>query len=130
MPKKESYGKEGGAGDDAKKPWQLDICTYITGIKKLQPKSDLSSLFLQLGLDLVQEKTGKSLITGHNAATMFQRPDWDEIFGSLHAAHAGKSIGVFFCGPSRLGDVLKKQCEKFSDTDKNGTRFAFHTEVF
>ena len=107
------------------------MCTYITSAKALAKREDLGSMFLQLGLDLVRKHTGKSLVTGHNHATVFARPDWDAIFARLRARHAGKTVGVFFCGPERLGAILRERCRAATrDAEGDGTRFSFHKEIF
>ena len=111
------------------RPWEIEISTFITGTKVNEQK-DLGSLFLQMGLDLVLESTGVALLTGHNLGTRFERPDWDAIFGRVAAAHPGLSIGVFFCGPERLGATLREKCESFTKASNDATRFSFHTEVF
>ena len=119
---------EDGGGNDSNNDWNLELCTYITSAKALGKQEDLGSMFLQLGLDLVRKHTGHSLLTGNNHATKFSRPDWDEIFGELQRKHAGKTVGVFFCGPERLGSILREQCREF--TEEGGTKFSFHKEIF
>ena len=130
--------RDGRAGPEsaAGRSWELEICTYITGLRSFEKgPSDLGSLFLKMALDLVLEATGKDLLTGTlaNQGTRFERPKWDEIFGSLSRDHAGCSIGVFFCGPARLGAVLNEKCREFNERPEAAskkTRFTFHTEVF
>ena len=121
----DAEGGGGGGGDD---DWSLEVCTYITSAKALGKQEDLGSMFLQLGLDLVRKHTGHSLLTGNNKSTKFARPDWDEIFEELQRKHAGKTVGVFFCGPERLGNILRVQCREF--TEEGGTKFSFHKEIF
>ena len=126
-------GSKGSESDEASsRPWELEIATYITGAK-IDENKDLGSLFLQLGLDLVRQTSGVSLLTGHNLGTRFERPNWDTIFSRIADAHKGLKIGVFFCGPARLGATLKEKCEEqnaAANSKANGTRFSFHTEVF
>ena len=116
-------------GAAAARDWEMEVTTYITG-SKMDAKKDLGSAFLQLGLDLVFEQTKVGLLTGHNRGTLFERPDWGKIFKTLAGQHAGKSVGVFFCGPERLGNVLREKCQETSAQSSDGTKFSFHTEVF
>lgn len=119
-------------------PWQVEVCTYITGTKGMDPSKDLGATFLQLGLDTVLRTTGRNLLVGSSRVTSrgtkFERPRWDKIFGEIAAAHPTASVGVFFCGPNRLGADLKEQCAKFNARSAaaggTATRFTFHTEVF
>ena len=113
----------------ARATWEMEVTTYITG-SKMDAKKDLGSAFLQLGLDLVFEQTKVGLLTGHNRGTLFERPDWGKIFKTLAGQHAGKSVGVFFCGPERLGNVLREKCQETTSSATDGTKFSFHTEVF
>ena len=113
----------------ARATWEMEVTTYITG-SKMDAKKDLGSAFLQLGLDLVFEQTKVGLLTGHNRGTLFERPDWGKIFKTLAGQHAGKSVGVFFCGPERLGNVLREKCQETTSGATDGTKFSFHTEVF
>eukprot|EP00927_Polykrikos_kofoidii_P028754 TRINITY_DN25012_c0_g1_i1.p1 TRINITY_DN25012_c0_g1~~TRINITY_DN25012_c0_g1_i1.p1 ORF type:complete len:1090 (-),score=106.17 TRINITY_DN25012_c0_g1_i1:199-3468(-) len=117
------------SSEDGDRPWKIEVATYITGAK-IDENKDLGSLFLQLGLDLVLEQTGVSLLSGHNRGTRFERPDWPTIFGQIARDHPGKSIGVFYCGPSTLGDILNNQCTAENERLADGTRFTFKTEVF
>jgi NADPH oxidase len=128
-----SQPTKGGGG---RRSWELEICTYVTGLRSFEKgPTDLGSLFLKMALDLVLEATGKDLLTGSmsNQGTRFERPRWDDIFGGLARDHAGCSIGVFFCGPARLGAVLNEKCREFNERPEAAarqTRFTFHTEVF
>ena len=67
---------------------------------------------------------------GRGLATRFERPDWDAIFARVAKAHAGRRIGVFFCGPERLGATLREACQAFNRSAADDTEFSFHTEVF
>ncbi len=74
---------------------------------------------------------GKDAITGLRAGTHFGRPNWDKIFSTIKDKHPGIDIGVFFCGPKVLSQVLHKQCNKWTDTNsERGTRFYYGKENF
>lgn len=51
------------------------------------PHLFVRAVLLHAGLDIVREATGRDLVTGHNAGTAFERPDWDRIFRQLSAEH-------------------------------------------
>ena len=52
------------AAPAAEQPWQVEVCTYITGTKGMDPSKDLGATFLQLGLDAVLQTTGRNLLCG------------------------------------------------------------------
>lgn len=57
----------------------------------------------------------------------FGRPDWDKEFATLQAHHAGKDIGVFFCGPKAISTQLHTCSNKFTSSD---TRFFYHKVLY
>lgn len=70
---------------------------------------------------------GKDAITGLRARTHFGRPNWDLIFKTVRDRHANADVGVFFCGPKVLSQVLHKQCNKWTS---DSTRFHYGKENF
>merc|ERR1712137_416813 len=67
------------------------------------------------------------------------RPDWDKIFAETtervlsHAQLIGNTIGVFFCGPPVLGELLHKECiVQTIKSNAAGTPvyFIYHQEIF
>lgn len=57
----------------------------------------------------VDVEAGADFITTANAG----RPDWDEIFGKIVAdAQSDSVIGVFFCGPHKMGDAVQAAMRK------------------
>jgi hypothetical protein len=54
-------------------------------------------------------------ITGLRAPTSFGRPNWDLIFKGIKKLHSPAEAGVFYCGPSALGDTLSAKCSTHSD---------------
>jgi hypothetical protein len=61
--------------------------------------------------------------------SFFQRANvqWDRVFESVADKHPDTDCGVFFCGPSGLGETLKGMCGKY--TSPMGCRFYFGKEV-
>jgi len=57
------------------------------------------------------------------------RPNWASIFDRIQAKHAGKSVGVAFCGSPAIGADLQSQCTAHSDVSTN-TLFRLHKENF
>jgi hypothetical protein len=64
----------------------------------------------------------------------YGRPNWDEEFARAARKHCGERIGVFFCGPSMLANLLRDKCHdqnasaRRSGDDK--TTFDFNQEIF
>lgn len=45
--------------------------------------------------------------------TTYSRPDWDEVFGNLvERARSGTTIGVFFCGPDSMAQMIQQAALK------------------
>lgn len=68
-------------------------------------------------------------IKGQKTNTHFGRPNWDNVFGPIAAAHPLSKVGVFFCGPDRLRKVLAETCVEWSN-GTHRTRFVMHAEKF
>nr|QDH44653.1 respiratory burst oxidase-like protein N [Ricinus communis] len=73
-------------------------------------------------------KKGIDIISWSQVRTQFGRPNWFSIFSKMSSKHRGERIGVFYCGPSALGNELERLCTKFST--KTETRFVFHKENY
>jgi hypothetical protein len=54
-------------------------------------------------------------------------PQWDRVFESIADKHPDTDCGVFFCGPTGLGETLKGMSNKY--TSPMGCRFFFGKEV-
>lgn len=54
------------------------------------------------------------------------RPNWKRIFKKVAETHAGKTVGVFLCGPG--AQELRDACK--SNTTLGGATFDFHKENF
>ncbi|KAJ1444532.1 ferric reductase NAD binding domain-containing protein [Pelagophyceae sp. CCMP2097] len=97
--------------DAALKPF-FDLSIYITGELRLK--------------DVCPKTTG-----GLNSFA--GRPNWNRIFKEVAAAHceAQREIGVFFCGPSAIGNQLSVACRMFTTLKtRGGTKFAIHSDNF
>ncbi len=53
----------------------------------------------------------------------FGRPNWDVEFQTLKDNHAGRDMGVFFCGPKAISTQLHQCSNKFTE---GATRFFYH----
>jgi predicted ferric reductase len=85
--------------------------------------------------------TSNDVITGLEAKTYYGRPNLDEVFQkvrleALHSAGGGKtpkesaqerSVGVFYCGPGKLGHQLRVHSHKHSNSK---VKFRFSKEIF
>ncbi|KAG0265515.1 hypothetical protein DFQ27_000594 [Actinomortierella ambigua] len=70
------------------------------------------------------EEDDRDAITGLRSPTYYGRPNFDKIFSELSAAHPPEhgQVGVFFCGPKRMGETLHRCARKYE--------FKFHKENF
>jgi len=59
--------------------------------------------------------------------TTFDRPNISKIFEHKAKKYAGKTVGVFFCGPPVVARELLSNCEEFTDV-KTNTKFKFHKD--
>ncbi|MBN3301804.1 NOX3 oxidase, partial [Amia calva] len=106
--------------------------TQMTG------KDDLLSFHIFLtGWDEVQARhislhcgEQRDVITGCREKTFYGRPNWDQEFSNIAAAHPCGNIGVFFCGPKPLSKVLHRMCNLHSSPDPRGVHFYFNKESY
>jgi len=96
-------------------------------------KDDAEKLFLQddseAGDLIVRDDKGRGLQSKMN----FGRPDWSKDMAQMTTEHAGKDIGIFFCGPKILSSQLHEKANEFTDASgKKGhkTRFFYNKENF
>ncbi|CAH0489351.1 unnamed protein product [Peronospora farinosa] len=77
--------------------------------------------------EFVHEQTGKDFVSGLNTKqlTHFGRPDWDKVFSNAKANHPGEEVGVFYCGPHALEEILDKMSRRYSSSGPDGTGFDF-----
>jgi predicted ferric reductase len=98
---------------------RIEITIYLTANIK---EDDMNNIIVQ---DVGAEKDA---ITNLRAPTHFGRPNWDRVFPSIAEKHPDSDVGVFFCGPPALSNVLHVLSNKYSDP--KGTRFFFGNENF
>jgi len=67
--------------------------------------------------------------TGLSSRTNFGRPDMDQIFTQKAQDFAGKTVGVFYCGPQALAKSVYAGCTRHTSVTMN-TKFIFHKENF
>jgi len=89
-----------------------------------------------MGRDIVADMDVKDRGEGeeeYDAYTHFGRPDYDKIFKDAVEKHRGEKIGVFYCGPHVVEQILSKSCRENQDihgTDGAKTFLRFHAENF
>lgn len=97
----------------------LEINCYLTG------KINFSQAFY---LHLLNEKLVPDPITGLKSKTNYGRPNFEKLFQNwIERFQEISSIGVFYCGPKKLGSQIKWSCIKNSNSKIN---FKFHQETF
>lgn len=98
---------------------RIEINIYLTAKIK---EDDMSNIIVH---DVGAEKDA---ITSLRAPTLFGRPNWDRVFGSIVEKHPETDVGVMFCGPPSLSKTLEQKSNEFSNP--KGTRFFFGKENF
>ncbi|KAJ2722551.1 hypothetical protein GGI07_003258 [Coemansia sp. Benny D115] len=108
-----SLGRSAGAEN------MIEIHTYLTG--KLNV-TQMTHVHLNVG-DL-------DPITGLRSPTKFGRPNIDLIFRAVAHEHPATDVGVFFCGPHKLGSTIGSAAMKWSSEGPDGTKFYYNKENF
>ncbi|CAH0489367.1 unnamed protein product [Peronospora farinosa] len=105
----------------------IETHQYLSTLKGSENTSQL-----KMFQEFVHEQTGKDFVSGLNTKqlTHFGRPDWDKVFSNAKANHPGEEVGVFYCGPHALEEILDKMCRRYSSSGPDGTIFDFHSEKF
>ncbi|XP_059841227.1 NADPH oxidase 3-like [Hypanus sabinus] len=70
----------------------------------------------------------EDVITGLKQKTFYGRPNWNNEFKYIADDNPGSSIGVFFCGPKDLSNVLHKMCNYYSSLNPHGVQFYYNKE--
>ncbi|KAI1310279.1 hypothetical protein EDD11_003779 [Mortierella claussenii] len=96
----------------------IEIHTFLTGRLR---HSEVGNLMIN------EESAFADTVTGLRARTNFGRPNLDAEFERIRGNHADTDIGVFFCGPKKMGKQLHACCTKFSS---GSTQFVWHKENF
>ncbi|KAJ2364657.1 hypothetical protein H4S01_003664 [Coemansia sp. RSA 2610] len=69
-------------------------------------------------------------ITGLRSPTNFGRPNLDLIFRAVAHEHPATDVGVFFCGPHKMGSTIEGAAKKWSSEGQDGTKFYYNKENF
>ncbi|KAI8322405.1 NADPH oxidase B [Martensiomyces pterosporus] len=97
----------------------IEIHTYLTGRLNM---TQMTHVHLNEGeLDP---------ITGLKSPTNFGRPNMDLIFRAVAHEHPATDVGVFFCGPVKLGSSIESSAKKWSSEGQDGTKFYYNKENF
>ncbi|KAI9189807.1 hypothetical protein H9P43_001240 [Blastocladiella emersonii ATCC 22665] len=95
----------------------VEIHMYLTG--SLKPD--------QITNVMIHDMTvGRDALSGLQSLTFYGRPSWDAIFTGLKVSHPETDVGVFYCGPKQLSEVLHKMSNKHTDTGGTGVRFYYN----
>jgi NADPH oxidase len=98
-------------------PDLVEIHTYLTG----------SLNTTQISNVMIHDMSGdRDALTGLESFTFYGRPSWDAIFTGLKASHPETDVGVFYCGPKALSQVLHNMSNKHTDTGGSGARFYYN----
>ncbi|KAG0324170.1 hypothetical protein BGZ99_002133 [Dissophora globulifera] len=96
----------------------IEIHTFLTGRLR---HSEVGNLMIN------EDSAFADTVTGLRARTHFGRPNLDQEFEKIRNSHPDTDVGVFFCGPKRMGKNLHTCCTKFSG---GGTSFFWNKENF
>jgi respiratory burst oxidase len=107
-----------------------ELHNFLTRAK--EDSSDLGTALLEYAREIKFKSAGEDLVLGMHSTRMLElgRPKWDSEFKLIRdkALELGvKKVGVFFCGPLRMGSAISKSCEI---KGKSGVEFVFTKETF
>jgi respiratory burst oxidase len=112
---------------------RLEITMHLTSAKHAKPgaAAELEATMMKLAQG-VGHNHGVDLVSGIETAggrikTKLGRANWSAVFSAIAARHQGENVGVFFCGPPALENVLASQCAAHSS---GSTRLKFFAENF
>eukprot|EP00949_MAST-11_sp_MAST-11-sp1_P003528 g3528.t1 len=109
---------------------RVDMKLYLTSALNTK-KAPLEATLIQLGQNLVHQD-GLDIISSiqnQRFLTSMGRPNWADVFqGVADESQSGDTVGCFFCGPHRLGLILKEEAAKA--TMKTGVKFVVRAERF
>ncbi|KAJ2005462.1 hypothetical protein H4R26_001944 [Coemansia thaxteri] len=109
----------GGSGSSAVGEKMIEIHTYLTG------KLNMTQMeHVHMNEDELDP------ITGLRSPTKFGRPNMDLIFRAVAHEHPATDVGVFFCGPHKLGSTIESAAKKWSSEGQDGTKFYYNKENF
>ncbi|KAJ1948364.1 hypothetical protein EC988_005205 [Linderina pennispora] len=97
----------------------IEIHTYLTG-----RLNEMQTQHLHLNNGELDP------ITGLRSPTNFGRPNMDAIFKAVAHKHPATDVGVFFCGPVKLGSSIESAAKKWSSEGQEGTKFYYNKENF
>ena len=108
---------------------RLEIHQHLTGVNLKQGSS-----FRQIvsnSHSLVSNEDVISGVKGSKHLTHFGRPDWQNYFKDLASKFPHQNVGVFYCGPVALQNVLQTTSQEMSKSKTGGgTKFSFYHEHF
>ncbi|KAJ1898966.1 hypothetical protein LPJ66_002410 [Kickxella alabastrina] len=97
----------------------IEIHTYLTGKLNF---TQMTHIHLNVG--------DVDPITGLRSPTKFGRPNLDLIFRAVAHEHPATDVGVFFCGPHKMGSTIGSAAKKWSSKGQDGTKFYYNKENF
>ncbi len=108
---------------------RIEMHMHLTSTKVASAWSRKLLRLAQVAARTVGGVDAISGIKGQKTNTHFGRPNWDHVFKPISKAYRGRKVGVFFCGPDKLREVLAEKCREWSH-GKHKTRFIMHSEKF
>ncbi|PVU91694.1 hypothetical protein BB561_004256 [Smittium simulii] len=88
---------------------------------------------VQVGNVILNDSEGlKDVITNLKSPTFYGRPNFELIFQNVAEKHPGADVGVFFCGPEKMGKDIQKTVSNWTRNNfsSRSTRFTYKKENF
>ncbi|KAJ2613711.1 hypothetical protein EV177_002402 [Coemansia sp. RSA 1804] len=126
--------------DDARMEFDADSSSY-----SLSRKNDMNDRMIEIHSYLTGKLSYAQMthvhinvgevdpITGLRSPTNFGRPNLDLIFRAVAHEHPATDVGVFFCGPHKMGAGIEAAAKKYSGEageGQEGTKFYYNKENF
>ncbi|CAF3757819.1 unnamed protein product [Rotaria sp. Silwood1] len=86
---------------------------FFTDIKH---NDNIGNVPLDLVTKIWAQVAGHDIFTTLKTKTYIGRPKWDAFFTNFASSQTGtieNEISVFFCGPSAMGQTVRKHCAAF-----------------
>ncbi|XP_017218212.1 respiratory burst oxidase homolog protein C [Daucus carota subsp. sativus] len=110
---------------DADKNGVIEMHNHCTSVYE---KGNAQSALIAMLQSIYYDKHGVDVVTGTRVKSHFARPNWKKVYKDIADKHKDSRVGVFYCGPLPLGEVLKDLAAEYSNA--TSTKFDFHKENF
>ncbi|XP_027340100.1 respiratory burst oxidase homolog protein C isoform X3 [Abrus precatorius] len=103
----------------------IELHSYCTSVYE---EGDARSALIAMLQSINHAKNGVDIVSGTRVMSHFAKPNWRSVYKRIALNHPHARVGVFYCGPSTLTQVLRQLALDFSHN--TSTKYDFHKENF